>query len=99
MAPGLMCLPTNSDAFTSGVRSGTLFSSTGVGTAMTNIVVVARSAASQEKASDVSSRMELAVSLFRSWPFFSSSMRVQLMSKPTVLGNLRAKASATGSPT
>ena len=110
MSPFLITFPTVSLAFTSGVRSGRLFLSTGVGTVMMYTLAFSISFRSAEQKSPLVPALKgfsLTKADFRSssdtskvssCPAFSSVILFWLMSKPTT-GNLVANNLANGSPT
>jgi hypothetical protein len=79
--------------------SGRLFRSTGVGTATTKNVASARSRGSEVIVSGDPASSSADISRVRSIPRRSDSTFSTSMSKPTVPGNARANASATGNPT
>ncbi len=98
-SPFLSTLLTVSLAFTTGVKSGRLSTSTGVGTATTKKVACLSASRFDVIVSAVPRSSSLETSPVRSTPLLREATFSSLMSKPTVPGNRLAKANATGRPT
>ena len=98
-SPFFKAFPIISDAFKSGVKSGFLKWSMGVGTVTIKVLQVLKSAAFEENVNETEAfNCSAVTSCVRSKPLFNSAMRLVSISKPSV-GMFFPNSTANGKPT